>query len=212
MDLTVNSSNPAPGSDAGRGQLRRWWPVAALFLLFAAPMIAAYLWQPGPDTASTNYGQLVDPARPITGVALRDLEGRPVDFASLAGKWTLLYFGAKDCDDICSKNLYKIERVRLTQNKNIRRVQGVYIVPATLSPQAVRERVSKYAGITGLQATADTELGVLRFFEAGGHGPIHERIYIIDPLGNLMMSYPASADPTGMRKDLARLLKASQIG
>jgi hypothetical protein len=38
------------------------------------------------------------------------------------------------------------------------------------------------------------------------------RIYLVDPLGNFMMSYPADADPTGMRKDLARLLRISQIG
>jgi hypothetical protein len=38
------------------------------------------------------------------------------------------------------------------------------------------------------------------------------RVYLVDPLGNFMMSYPADADPTGMRKDLARLLRISQIG
>jgi len=38
------------------------------------------------------------------------------------------------------------------------------------------------------------------------------RIYIVDPLGNLMMSYPADADPSKMRKDLSRLLKVSHVG
>lgn len=208
----MNDPDPLSGSNAGPGRLRRWWPLAALFALFAAPMIAAYLWHPGPDAASTNYGQLVDPARPVTGISLRDLDGKPLDSASLTGKWTLLYFGGKDCGDVCRENLYKIERVRLTQNKNIRRVRSVYIAPAALGPEVVRDRVSNYSGITGLQATADTEQSMVRLFESGGHGPIHQRVYVIDPLGNLMMSYPADADPTGMRKDLARLLKASQIG
>ena len=39
-----------------------------------------------------------------------------------------------------------------------------------------------------------------------------DRIYVVDPLGNLMMSYPAGADPNGIRKDLARLLRVSRIG
>ena len=39
-----------------------------------------------------------------------------------------------------------------------------------------------------------------------------EHIYLIDPLGNLMMRFPSNPDPKLMIKDLTRLLKASQIG
>jgi len=38
------------------------------------------------------------------------------------------------------------------------------------------------------------------------------RSYLVDPLGNLMMSYPADAAPKGMLKDLKRLLRLSHIG
>jgi hypothetical protein len=37
-------------------------------------------------------------------------------------------------------------------------------------------------------------------------------IYIVDPHGNLMMSYPASGSARGLLKDLERLLKLSHIG
>ena len=40
---------------------------------------------------------------------------------------------------------------------------------------------------------------------------IHQ-IYLIDPLGNVMMSYPKDATAKGMQKDLKRLLKVSKIG
>jgi len=186
--------------------------VLLLFALFAAPMVAAYLWHPDPNAATTNYGQLVTPARPLDDMPLLDLDGKPAQFASLKGKWTLLYAGGENCDKVCTDSLYKIERVRLTQNKNIDRVQSVYIVPSTVDPQSVQRKLRGYEGLTGLRAGAATEATMTKVFESGGHGPLHQRIYIIDPLGNLMMSYPADADPTGMRKDLARLLKASQIG
>jgi len=37
-------------------------------------------------------------------------------------------------------------------------------------------------------------------------------IYLIDPLGNLMLRFPRDPDPSRMVKDLQRLLKASRIG
>ena len=37
-------------------------------------------------------------------------------------------------------------------------------------------------------------------------------IYIADPHGNLMMSYPASGSARGLLKDLERLLRLSSIG
>ena len=40
----------------------------------------------------------------------------------------------------------------------------------------------------------------------------HDHIYMIDPLGNLMMRFPKDVDPSLMAKDLKRLLKVSQIG
>ncbi len=112
-----------------QGRNRRWLTLVSLFLLFAAPMIAAYLWRPSPDAVTINYGQLVTPARPPLDIALQSLEGNAMSFLALKGKWTLLYVGATKCDELCKKNLYKIERVRLTQSKNMDRVQSVYLAP-----------------------------------------------------------------------------------
>jgi hypothetical protein len=38
------------------------------------------------------------------------------------------------------------------------------------------------------------------------------RIYLLDPPGNLMMSYPIDADPADLGKGIGRLLRASRIG
>jgi hypothetical protein len=39
-----------------------------------------------------------------------------------------------------------------------------------------------------------------------------EHIYIVEPLGNVMLRFPVDPDPKGIMKDLKQLLKASQIG
>ncbi len=68
-----------------------------------------------------------------------------------------------------------------------------------------------------LHIVGGSEMAVKNFveqFRLSAGSPLEDkgRVYIIDPLGNLMMSYPAGSDPTGIRKDLSRLLYASQIG
>ena len=64
---------------------------ATLYLLIAvcvAPVIASYLayyfWRP---EARSNYGDLVEPQRPIPALHLRTLDGRPFDPAALKGTW-----------------------------------------------------------------------------------------------------------------------------
>jgi hypothetical protein len=42
--------------------------------------------------------------------------------------------------------------------------------------------------------------------------PPKGRVYLVDPLGNLMMSYPADMNPKGMQTDLKKLLKNSWAG
>jgi hypothetical protein len=47
----------------------------------------------------------------------------------------------------------------------------------------------------------------------GGIAPeTADRLYLIDPLGNLMMSYAPDAKPKGLLEDLKRLLGLSQVG
>jgi len=41
---------------------------------------------------------------------------------------------------------------------------------------------------------------------------VRDHIYLVDPLGNVMMRYPRDADLSRMKRDLARLLRASRIG
>jgi hypothetical protein len=38
------------------------------------------------------------------------------------------------------------------------------------------------------------------------------RLFVVDPLGNLILSYPPDADQARLLKDLARLISVSRIG
>jgi len=201
-----------------RGFLSSRQALVLMGLLFLAPAFVAWVmhnsteqgWRP---EGTTNRGVLVHPARPLTLPAAMMIAGEPAnDF--LQGKWTLLYIGDADCDAVCKDNLYKMRQVRTAQNEHMRRVQRLYLVldeavPADL--QAMLEDEYKDTAVT-LVSDQQAEQIVPYFLIDGTSIQAAERVYFIDPLGNLMMYYPPDANPGGMLKDLKKLLKFSKIG
>ncbi len=202
--------NAITDNRALRSRARGWVKLAALAVLFTAPILVAFWWTP---TGFVNHGELVTPARPLPDLEFATLDGAPLSFSALKRKWTLMYIGMPACGEVCKNNLYKINQVRLAQSKNAYRVQSVFVMPETLPERAADAVLTSYPGIIALRANART-MAVLKreFTHQQTQPPEARRVYVVDPLGNLMMSYPADADPTGMRKDLKRLLKVSQIG
>ncbi|MBD83718.1 MAG: hypothetical protein CL400_00970 [Acidiferrobacteraceae bacterium] len=198
-----------PLSDSVRNRKRL--TLIALMTLFLSPVIAAWLWTP--DTFR-NRGELIDPPRPLVNAPMISADGSAVDLATLFGRWTYVFFVEGCCDESCKQLADAVERVRLSQGKNEKRVRLMVI---TLSPDALPSleeiRLSMPKTIVlGVNETEKEQL--LRQFIPGGGGSAAPSggIFLIDPMGNLMMSYPATADPTDLRKDISRLLRASRIG
>lgn len=177
-----------------------------IFLFFALPMGVAWFlnfsggWSPG---ASANHGTLVQPVLPVDTAGLVEPAGGALDPDLFRGEWTLVYRLAGDCDATCRQVLYVLRQVRLAQGKNIDRVHRLLLLDATTPPQWVGEVQEHYPGL--LIAHPAGAGGGDRFPAAG-------RIYLVDPLGNLMMEYASDADPRGMIKDLERLLRISYVG
>ena len=201
-----------------RGFLSSRQALVLLGLLFMMPAFVAWVmhssgeegWRP---EGTTNRGILVHPARPLIFPAdMMIADASANDY--LQGKWTLLYIGDGNCDEVCNNNLYKMRQVNIAQNENMKRVQRLYLVrseelPGTLDALLEKEypkmEVVLFPDTQAQQLSPDF---VIEGVPMGGA----ERVYIIDPLGNLMMYYPADADPGGMLKDLKKLLKYSKIG
>jgi cytochrome oxidase Cu insertion factor (SCO1/SenC/PrrC family) len=176
--------------------------IAALCLApFIAALIAYYYGQP---RGGMNYGELI-PARPLIDPPLRHLDQRAFKLSELKGKWILLQLDQADCAAPCRAKLYNMRQVRLAQGREMERVERVWLIldEAPLETQLMRE----YDGTRMLRAT-DSPL-LAEFPPAGG---VVDHIYLIDPLGNLMLRFPRDADPRKMHNDLARLLRASRIG
>ncbi|MGE5241412.1 MAG: SCO family protein [Bacteroidota bacterium] len=190
--------------------------ILLLALMFALPVIVAYVlyyggWRPG---ATGNYGELVQPARPLEDAALTTLDGKALRFSELHGKWTLIAFSASSCLSPCERNLYKMRQVIAAQGENATRAQSVLVVTDGKAPDRLRDEVRDYPKTRVVIGPDDQVSKLARQFALPAGSPLDNlnRIYLVDPLGNFVMSYPADADPSGMRKDLAHLMKISQIG
>ena len=195
-----NAAAKAPASNRPRRNRLVLWLVLALC---AAPVVAsfvAYYWlQP---SGHVNYGELLQP-QPLPAAALTRVDGRPFSFADLRGSWVLVTLDAAACDERCRTNLVYTRQVRLAQGKNSERIERVWLVTDGAAPNAV-----VLAEQEGLHVVRAAGSPVLAAFPAAATPGAH--IYVVDPLGNLMMRFPEHPDPRRMLKDVARLLRHSE--
>jgi cytochrome oxidase Cu insertion factor (SCO1/SenC/PrrC family) len=168
-------------------------PVAASYFIF-------YFW---PPERTVNHGELIEP-RQLPDPPLATARGAPFLLSQLRGKWVLVSVDRAGCDAYCELKLVYMRQLRLTQGKNMDRVERLWLVVDEEAPRAAEALAAE--GTRVVRAGAE----LVKAFPAPASSADH--IYLVDPLGNLMMRFPRGAEPRLMIKDLARLLKASQVG
>ncbi|MEO8767048.1 MAG: hypothetical protein ABI363_01655 [Nitrosospira sp.] len=175
-----------------------------LLVLLCAPVIASYLlyfWEIRP--ASINYGELLK-VKPMVGTGSNQLDNTIFRIRQLRGKWVLLTVDSGKCDEQCQKKLYYMRQVRLVQNKEMNRVERVWLIDDGEAPDP--KILNEYKNSWFISAKGSEMLGSI---PAGISQ--HDHIYLIDPMGNIMMRFPKNPDPAKMVKDLKRLLQVSQM-
>lgn len=190
-----------------------------LAVLFFAPFVSAYLafflfpqWQP---SGRLNYGQLIDPARPVPEFGMRDASGRLVGKDPLRGQWTLLQLLPAACDEPCRRSLLLSRQLRIALGTEAGRVQRVVMADAAALLASTRAQLTaEQPGLVWLQDALAEPRAAAFFASAPANA-----ILLLDPNGNWLMVYPPAPDDDavqrdfkGMQKDLKKLLKLSHIG
>jgi hypothetical protein len=210
LGLTVHSL-PVPqealADDARRTSSGRRKMLAVLAVC-AAPVIASYLtYYVIRPQAQRNYGELVDPQRPLPVVAATTLEGKQVALNSLRGQWLLVSVGGGACDAACERHLYLQRQLRESLGQEKERVEWVWLIDDAAPVRPALLPAVEQASVLRIDRT---ELGKW-LAPASGH-QLSDHIYLVDPLGNWMMRFPASLDRSDAgkaKRDLDRLLRAS---
>ena len=209
------TATDAPGvADAQAVRRRARWALIVLFALMSAPVVGAwlmfYLGQDWLSLGTVNQGELIVPARPLTDAAIVDSRRDRINHTAFNHYWTLLYVGPSACDSSCLTALYHARQVRLAVGKDLDRVATGYLVTDSDPVQDFAQWGEGFPALRVLYA-ADGE--VIDRFRVGDE-PVERaqrRIYLVDPLGNIMMRYRPGQDAAAMLKDLKRLLKVSAL-
>lgn len=189
-----------------------------MVLVFVVPVgmaIVLHSIGDGYKTASTtNWGNLITPVRPITNFLTATIDKKQFDREMLNGKWTLFYIDSAGCNESCFNNLYTIRQSRLGMGGEKDRVQRVMLLVDDGNNSQLDKIAKEHVGMNVIRLDKAVMTEVMKDFEFEGLAGAEkaQRIYFIDPLGNLMMRYESDISPRGVVKDLERLLKYSRIG
>ena len=185
----------------------------ALVVFFAAPLFLVFAmyrfdWHP----KGKSYGELIEPVLPIKLTEVFQ-EVKTTDTTVLSkvlwhDKWSAVIL-ADQCEAICQKRLYDARQIHASLEKDMGRLQRILIT----NQQDVADIQKQYPDLIILnQPSADVAELAKQFDIKDVSAYISQRVYMVDPLGNLMLSYSSEVKPVEIRKDWVRLLKYSWAG
>jgi hypothetical protein len=184
-------------------------PLLLLSLLFLAPLAFSFWlyyasgWRPG---GTTNHGELLQP-RALEAASLPLADGGQTASDWLTGKWSLVVIGNGACDAACQQTLVYVRQTHTGLGRLNLRVQRVFLADSACCERGYLQR--EHAGVLAVDASSATGRKLVSAFPSDSR---ERMVFVVDPLGNLMMRYDSRLDPRGLRTDLKKLLDLSHIG
>jgi hypothetical protein len=210
LGLTVHSlplPQEAAMEDAQRTRTGRW-KMLVVMLVCAAPVLSSYFmyYVVRPD-GRRNYGELVEPQRPLPSVVATTLDGKPVPLPTLQGQWLLVSVAGGACDAACEKHLYLQRQLREGLGKDKDRIDWVWLVNDAVP---VRDALKPALHDATVLRVDGAQLA--QWLQPAQGQALADHLYVVDPLGHWMMRFPPATDTAGaakVRRDLERLMRGS---
>jgi cytochrome oxidase Cu insertion factor (SCO1/SenC/PrrC family) len=198
--MEQNNANPA-----NRNPYTLWFVVLA----FVAPVVVAYvMYFSGAITTYSNNGEILNPIVDVADFKLKDDKNVSVSREALTRKWRLISFVGAECDEACNARLYDSRQVHKSLGKDQERVERliVHLEPAGSALSGlIKSDYPKAINVYGSEKIISDVLGA-------GAGISKNEIYLVDPIGNVMMRFSNELTKKEIKSDLKKLLKVSQIG
>jgi hypothetical protein len=179
-----------------------------ILLVAASPVMLSYFtyYVIRPE-GRQNYGELIEPLQPIpVGLAGVDAQGLPQPLEGLKDQWLFVSVGDSQCDERCQSHLYLQRQIREGLGKEKERMDWVWLRTGTPELSEVLQLATRDAVVLHMQ-----EQDIATWLAPAEGSTLADHLYVVDPMGNWMMRFPAQADPKKMRRDINRLLRASSF-
>jgi hypothetical protein len=185
------------------------WKMALVFLICAAPVAASYFsyYVLRPE-GRRNYGDLIDPQRPLPDLEARTLDGRSVNLRSLKHQWLLLSVAGGACDAACVNHLYFQRQLREGLGKEKDRMDRVWLVD-----DAAPVAEGLLPGLRDATVLRISRDALAQWLEPQAGGQLEDHLYVVDPMSNWMMRFAPGVDlktAPKIKKDLERLMRGSE--
>ena len=220
MQMQITSQdNVASPETRSRGR----WILLLLLVFFAVPLLLVvimheYDWHP----QGSSHGELIAPARQVAmSAGLLNARGQAISPALWHDKWSMVYI-ADECAAVCLQRIHSMRQLHVSFAKDIERMQRVLITNSrdTMALQqqypdlviinqpdsAMAELVRQFSAPASSEHSSGNASGDAQTPLPGN------QLYLVDPLGNLMMRFPASVPDADVRKDISKLLRYSWAG
>jgi hypothetical protein len=199
-DSSTRGAPERPG--AGR------WKLWLVLLVCVAPIVASYFtyYVVRPE-GRRNFGELIDPMRPLPDQASVSLNGEVGNLLALKGQWLLVSVAGGACDEACSHHLYLQRQLRETLGKDKERLDWVWLIP---DDAPVPEKL--LPALSGATVLRVPMAAVSAWLAPGAGNQLTRQLYLVDPMGNWMMRFPPDLDlqsAAKVKRDLERVLRAS---
>lgn len=210
LGLTVHTLPEPMGADvqgASRTRMGRLKMLAVL-LVCASPVIASYLtYYVFRPEGRRNFGELVQPQRALPDLVASSLAGKTISLRDLKGQWLLVSVAPGACEELCQRHLYLQRQLREGLGKEKDRLDWIWLVnDATPVAQGLLPALKEASALRVPPAELAQWLTPQE-----GHA-LKDHLYLVDPLGNWMMRFPARLDAQDagkVKRDLDRLMRAS---
>ena len=191
MNESVRMHAPAPSQLRSRLILLL---VAAMFLgsFFVAAALRFSGWSPG---HTRNYGELLQPPRPLGDIALHRVDGSGYAWTPELNRWHLLAVPAPGCTTTCASTLDLLHRTWLSMGQKADRLDVMWVGDLPAGTQSFH----------GLVVVAPDAALAAALPEASRTDALP--VYLVDPSGYVALHYRPGFDPSGLRKDIGKLLK-----
>ena len=185
----------------------RMWMVL-VWLICAAPVVGSYLtfYVIRPESRA-SFGELIEPQRPLPDLVARSMDGKPVNLTSLKGQWLLISVAGGACNSACEQHLYLQRQLRETLGREKDRVDWVWLVSDEIPvPSALQP------ALAGAKVISVPQFALEGWLSSDAGYQLADHLFVVDPMGNWMMRFPAGLDiqsAAKAKRDLDRLLRAS---
>jgi protein SCO1 len=189
---------------------RFFWVVTAILSLVVLAATMATVLMHLPQTFS---GSVINPPSPASEFTLTSQTGETVHLSDYRGKYVLLFFGYSHCTSECPATMAVLTQARSELGAQANNVQVLFVStdPAHDTPQSMGAFLSRFdptfIGLTGSLPQLQPiwkDYGVTVLDGGDTHSSY---TYLIDPNGNLRLTYPYPSTPEEISADLKLLFK-----